>query len=261
MSTINLKMLLVVAYILVFSSYLYANDVSFIESDYCDYWGDQPVEQTRDERKARRQERQAERQVKRKAKKQETEEFIEKKREAEIFNPAKNTSNIITNSSPKQINTDITNSTTNSNKSTISTINNKNSTLVSQPLKTVSNNSKQSDSTRNQEDSILGVLLNSKSFWIGIIILFISFSILASGYKKRCNHCNKWWAMRTIGKKLVNEKASWIRKELKDKNRKGEVIRTREEAVPATVYTYLIHRRCKHCGYEDDLTKEEKREN
>ena len=57
------------------------------------------------------------------------------------------------------------------------------------------------------------------------------------------------------------KKASWIKKEFKDKTRDGRIIRTREEAVPATVYTYRIDRQCKHCGHEDYLIKEEKREN
>lgn len=51
------------------------------------------------------------------------------------------------------------------------------------------------------------------------------------------------------------------KKEFKDKTRDGRIIRTREEAVPATVYTYRIDRQCKHCGHEDYLIKEEKREN
>lgn len=47
----------------------------------------------------------------------------------------------------------------------------------------------------------------------------------------------------------------------KVKDREGNVIQSREVDVPATVYTYHIHRRCKHCGYQDILSKEEKRKN
>ena len=105
------------------------------------------------------------------------------------------------------------------------------------------------------------VLLDSKAFWICLIILLISLSIVMSGFRKRCRNCGKWWAMKIIRKRLVDEKASWIKKEFKDKTRDGRIIRTREEAVPATVYTYRIDRQCKHCGHEDYLIKEEKREN
>ena len=108
---------------------------------------------------------------------------------------------------------------------------------------------------------IISILLDSKAFWICLIILLISLSIVMSGFRKRCRNCGKWWAMKIIRKRLVDEKASWIKKEFKDKTRDGRIIRTREEAVPATVYTYRIDRQCKHCGHEDYLIKEEKREN
>ena len=193
---------------------------------------------------------------KKEAKKQESREQQEVKSEVEIHNAENKTSEITVPSSQRVSSS--TGPTTDLNKSVNR---NKDFVAVSQSSKKTSDTLRQSNSTQNQEKPILWVLLDSKAFWICLIILLISLSIVMSGFRKRCRNCGKWWAMKIIRKRLVDEKASWIKKEFKDKTRDGRIIRTREEAVPATVYTYRIDRQCKHCGHEDYLIKEEKREN
>ena len=239
-------------YILFLPCYLHANR----GSDYSAYSLNYSTEQTKEERKARRQERKAERQAKKEAKKQESREQQEVKSEVEIHNAENKTSEITVPSSQRVSSS--TGPTTDLNKSVNR---NKDFVAVSQSSKKTSDTLRQSNSTQNQEKPILWVLLDSKAFWICLIILLISLSIVMSGFRKRCRNCGKWWAMKIIRKRLVDEKASWIKKEFKDKTRDGRIIRTREEAVPATVYTYRIDRQCKHCGHEDYLIKEEIREN
>ncbi|MDE5611537.1 MAG: hypothetical protein K2I90_05915 [Odoribacter sp.] len=92
---------------------------------------------------------------------------------------------------------------------------------------------------------------------VGDIILWI----ICYRYSTRCDKCKKWGAMKTISKELVSERASSITKKLEKKNRQGEVIGTQEVVVPATVYTYHVHRCCSKCGHRDYLVKTSKREN
>jgi len=107
---------------------------------------------------------------------------------------------------------------------------------------------------------------NSNTIWdkiLGwfIILGIISISIAVYLYNRRCNRCGKWNVMESIGSELVDEKASTITKTEKVKNSRGEVIRTKERFVPATVYTYHHHRKCKQCGYKDIIVKTKKSEN
>ena len=48
---------------------------------------------------------------------------------------------------------------------------------------------------------------------------------------------------------------------LKEKNSKGEVIRTKKITVPSTIYTYLIHKKCRFCEEVTEYTKEKNIEN
>ncbi|WP_027291376.1 hypothetical protein [Rikenella microfusus] len=83
---------------------------------------------------------------------------------------------------------------------------------------------------------------------------------------KKCPQCGKWNAMRRSGSwHVVDTEASYVTKELKTRNRRGEVVRTEECTVPATIYTYRMHRLCKYrkcgCTGEDYIYKKVKREN
>ena len=64
---------------------------------------------------------------------------------------------------------------------------------------------------------------------------------------------------------VVDTEASCVTKEFQTKNWRREVVRTEEYAVPATIYTYRMHRLCKYrkcgCTGEDYIYKTVKREN
>ena len=94
-----------------------------------------------------------------------------------------------------------------------------------------------------------------------IFTLWSVYKIIIYRYKRKCDDCGKWNSMKVIKEELVDQKISSITEIRKVKDREGNVIQSREVDVPATVYTYHIHRRCKHCGYQDILSKEEKRKN
>lgn len=89
--------------------------------------------------------------------------------------------------------------------------------------------------------------------WI-IIILLIPLLIVRYMYKRKCNRCEKWNSMRIINRECVDEKPTTIVETRTKKNSKNEVISSWEVDVPATVYYYHTHRKCKHCGYKDYLT-------
>ncbi|MDR1793638.1 MAG: hypothetical protein LBR36_09440 [Bacteroidales bacterium] len=67
--------------------------------------------------------------------------------------------------------------------------------------------------------------------------------------------------MKNQYKECIDEKQSHVTKTREQRNSRGEVISTWKEAVPATVYTYHVHRQCKHCGYKDIVVKTKKKEN
>jgi hypothetical protein len=96
---------------------------------------------------------------------------------------------------------------------------------------------------------------------IFVVVAFIVIKILLRGHRRKCDRCKKWFAMRKQGKECVDEKNSHTVKEGTMKNSKGEVIRRWDEFVPATVYTYHIHRKCKHCGHRDYLISHVTEEN
>ena len=97
--------------------------------------------------------------------------------------------------------------------------------------------------------------------WILIIVVGIFLWITFSRYNKKCEKCGKWNAMKTVRKETVSKVQSTIKKVEKTKDSQGRVIQTKERNVPATKYTFHIHRKCKHCGHTDYLVRSEKREN
>ncbi len=120
---------------------------------------------------------------------------------------------------------------------------------------------KQEKTTKQEPKKYNNLSIKEKtSIWvvvIGIIFLWIT----RSRYKKKCYSCKKWNAMKKISTKCIDEKPSVIYKKREIKNSKGEVLKTWTDSVPATIYYYQIHRKCKHCGHEDYLSKSDKREN
>ena len=96
---------------------------------------------------------------------------------------------------------------------------------------------------------------------IGVFLILVVLIIIFYRYEKKCSNCKKWNAMKEYQRDLIGEKASKIKKTLKTKDRNGNVIKTTEVYVPATIYYYDIHRKCKYCGYKDTVKESEKKEN
>ncbi len=108
--------------------------------------------------------------------------------------------------------------------------------------------------TKDQKDKFI------RWFVIGLTLIIVMM-IISYRYKRRCDRCGKWNSMKVIDKVLIDEKASSITEERKCRDRNGNVTHTYEVEVPATIYTYNIYRRCKHCGYKDILRRIEKVKN
>jgi len=117
---------------------------------------------------------------------------------------------------------------------------------------------------KNISDNDVGLRKSSNTdyTWLwAIFLVFISLKTIKYLHDRKCTECGNWNAMVSIGKELVDEKQSTIKKIEKVKNKKGEVIRTKEKFVPATIYIYNIHRKCKYCGYKDAIVHKKKQEN
>lgn len=80
-------------------------------------------------------------------------------------------------------------------------------------------------------------------------------------YSRQCKSCKKWDALRVISKEIIDEKPSHKAKTLRERNGKGEVIATKEVIVPSTIYTYLIHKKCRFCERVMEYTKQKNIEN
>ena len=98
-------------------------------------------------------------------------------------------------------------------------------------------------------------------FILFAICLYIVYKILSYRYRRKCDHCGKWAAMKKTGTYCVDKKAKKIKEELKTRDGKGNVIRSREVLVDATTYFYETHRKCKYCGFEDVLKSSETKKN
>ena len=98
-------------------------------------------------------------------------------------------------------------------------------------------------------------------FILFAICLYIVYKILSYRHRRKCDHCGKWAAMKKTGTYCVDKKAKKIKEELKTRDRKGNVIRSREVLVDATTYFYETHRKCKYCGFEDVLKSSETKKN
>ena len=93
------------------------------------------------------------------------------------------------------------------------------------------------------------------------ICFYIIHKILSYRRRRKCKHCGRWNAMRETGTYCVDKKAKKIKEELKTRDGKGNVIRSREVLVDATTYFYETHRKCKYCGFEDVLKSSETKKN
>ena len=94
-----------------------------------------------------------------------------------------------------------------------------------------------------------------------VIGVYIIYKIIAYRYRRKCGHCGRWNAMKETGTYCVDKKAKKIKEELKTRDGKGNVIRSREVLVDATTYFYETHRKCKYCGFEDVLKSSETKKN
>jgi MFS family permease len=91
-------------------------------------------------------------------------------------------------------------------------------------------------------------------FWSWVIIIVAIIGVicyLRNSYSKKCACCKQWNAMKETKRVRTGTKATTVRRTEETKNRKGEVIATRDVYLPATKYEYNVYRKCKYCGYED----------
>ena len=92
--------------------------------------------------------------------------------------------------------------------------------------------------------------------YIALIIL-IALYVVSYLYYNRCKKCGKWGVMKVFEKKLVDERSSTITKTIH--HNYGGKSHSEQIIVPATLYTYHWHRRCKECGHEDYVVREKKK--
>jgi TATA-box binding protein (TBP) (component of TFIID and TFIIIB) len=95
---------------------------------------------------------------------------------------------------------------------------------------------------------------------IYFLILAIVLYIIYRRYRKRCEKCGKWAAMKRTDSEVVERLNSHIKKTLKDTHN-GQTTATHEVVVPATKTKYLITETCKHCGHDTRFYESETTEN
>ena len=76
------------------------------------------------------------------------------------------------------------------------------------------------------------------TYIILVVIALIALILTYRGYKKKCTDCEKWGAMRERSRRIgaTGEKS----------NSSGDT---------SLDVIYEVHRKCKHCGYEDDVIR------
>ena len=92
---------------------------------------------------------------------------------------------------------------------------------------------------------------------VTLTIIYVYVFYLLIGYLMRCPKCRRLFAMHEVGRRLVREYASTMDVRREVRNRKGEVIRTYTEAVPATRHVYECIDTCKYCGYQRKVRRED----
>lgn len=92
-------------------------------------------------------------------------------------------------------------------------------------------------------------------------IIAIILYIVYRRYKGKCKACGRWYAMKISDEEVVDRVNASVKKTTKERNSKGEVIRTNEVYIPATKTKYLITETCKHCGHEEKYYTTETKEN
>jgi hypothetical protein len=91
-------------------------------------------------------------------------------------------------------------------------------------------------------------------FFTVLLCLFIERKLRL---KYRCKQCKKNWALKKIEQRLVGKDSISVLRELKNRNRDGEVIGTSEQYVPGTRYIYAYIYKCKFCGSTETRTHSE----
>lgn len=91
---------------------------------------------------------------------------------------------------------------------------------------------------------------------IDFIIVYTLLLFLIKGIVERCPECHRLSAMKEISRCTIGEYPTTMDVKREVKNRKGEVVRTYYEAVPATRYVYECIDQCKWCGYRRKARRE-----
>ena len=97
--------------------------------------------------------------------------------------------------------------------------------------------------------------------FIYLAIIAIILYTVYPGYKNKCKACGRWYAMKITDEEVVDRVRASVKKTTKERNSKGEVIRTNEVYIPATKTKYLVTEICKHCGHEEKYYTSETEEN
>ena len=102
-----------------------------------------------------------------------------------------------------------------------------------------------------------------KLYLVCLFICTFPFSLFFIFWKSstKCKKCKKFYALKYMGRELIETKKSTIKKVEKTYNKNREVIREKECFVPATVYVYKHSKKCKYCGEIISYTEEEKKIN
>ncbi len=124
-------------------------------------------------------------------------------------------------------------------------------------MKFLTTDFKQTNNIKEKKEDKGGFSTTLVLLIIGALILYIVYK----RYKKRCKSCGKWYAMKITDKEVIEKTNASIKKTTREKNSKGETIRTNEVYIPATKTKYLVTENCKYCGHKERYYTYETKEN
>ena len=82
---------------------------------------------------------------------------------------------------------------------------------------------------------------------LALLVLSLLIYLIYFAFSRKCSNCKKYGSLRIKNKELIESQNTTVKETVKTRNKKGEVIRSREVFVPAVKKTYRVYLECNKC--------------
>ena len=79
------------------------------------------------------------------------------------------------------------------------------------------------------------------------IIFLVALGIWASGRPPKCEYCGERGGLEVLSSEEIDSDPTTVTETLEEKDEDGNVIRTKEVALPGTCHVYHVIKHCKLC--------------